>query len=52
MKFIFADSQDYVDPRYDFLNDVNGEGRHPYWDDQYPHEILGYPPYDLSLIHI
>ena len=50
MKFIFADSQDYVDPRYNFLNDTFGEGRQPYWDDQYPHEILGYAPYDGMLI--
>lgn len=50
MKFIFADSQDYVDPRYDFLNDLTWEGRQPYWDDQYPHEILGYAPYDGVLI--
>lgn len=50
MKFIFADSQDYVDPRYDFHNDLNGEGRQPYWDDQYPHEILGHAPYDGVLI--
>jgi len=50
VKFIFADSQDYVDPRYDFLNDLNGAGRQPYWDDQYPHEILGYAPYDGVLI--
>lgn len=50
MKFIFADSQDYVDPRYDFLNDLNGEGRQPYWDDEYPHEVLGYAPYDGILV--
>lgn len=50
MKFIFADSQDYVDPRYDFINDLNGEGRQAYWDDQYPHEILGSPPYDGILV--
>lgn len=50
MKFIFSDSQDYVDPHYDFLNDANGEGRQPYWDDQYPHEILGHTPYDGILI--
>lgn len=50
MKFIFADSLDYVDPRYDFINDLNGAGRQPYWDDQYPHEILGRAPYDGILI--
>lgn len=50
MKFIFADAQDFVDPHYDFLNDINGEGRQPYWDDQYPHEILGHAPYDGILV--
>jgi hypothetical protein len=50
MKFIFADSLDYVDPRYDFIQDRNGPGRKPYWDDAYPHEILGYAPYDGVLV--
>ncbi len=50
MKFIYADSLDFVDPRYDFLNDQHGEGRQFYWDDQYPHEIMGYAPYDGMLI--
>lgn len=50
MKFVFADSLDYVDPRFDFINDNYGEGREPYWDDQYPHEILGYAPYDGILV--
>jgi hypothetical protein len=50
MKFIFADSLDFVDPRYDFLQDRNGSGRKPYWDDLYPHEILGYAPYDGILV--
>ncbi|QYC11499.1 tRNA-guanine transglycosylase DpdA [Brevundimonas nasdae] len=50
MKFIFADSLDFVDPGYDFLNDRNAPGRKPYWDDAYPHEILGYPPYHGMLV--
>ena len=50
MKFIFADSLDYVDPGFDFINDNHSEGREPYWDDQYPHEILGYAPYDGMLV--
>jgi hypothetical protein len=50
MKFIFADSMDYVDPHYDFLLDRNREGRRPYWDDQFPHELLGYAPYDGMLV--
>jgi hypothetical protein len=50
MKFIYADSIDVVDPAYDFLRDRNGEHRAPYWDDVYPHEILGFAPYDGVLI--
>lgn len=50
MKFIFADSLDFVDPGYDFLNDRNAAGRRPYWDDAYPHEILGYAPYHGMLV--
>ncbi|MFL4469003.1 tRNA-guanine transglycosylase DpdA [Tateyamaria armeniaca] len=50
MKFIFADSLDYVDPRYDFLTDRSPSTREPYWDDSYPHEYLGYAPYDGVLV--
>lgn len=50
MKFIFADSLDVVDPVYDFVADRHGSGRKPYWDDVYPHEILGYAPYDGVLV--
>lgn len=50
MKFIYADSLDYVDPRYDFVRDRNGEGRQPYWDDVYPHELMTPPPYDGVLV--
>jgi hypothetical protein len=50
MKFIFADSMDYIDPDYDFLSDTNGKGRKPYWKDKYPHEFMDTPPYDGILI--
>ncbi|APG86983.1 archaeosine tRNA-ribosyltransferase type 5 (plasmid) [Sinorhizobium americanum CCGM7] len=50
MKFIFADSLDHVDPAYDFLRDRYAETRVPYWDDVYPHEIMGYAPYDGMLV--
>jgi len=50
MKFIFADSLDYVDPAYDFIADRSPSARKPYWDDAYPHEILGYAPYDGILV--
>jgi hypothetical protein len=50
MRFIYADSLDVVDPGYDFLTDRNAPDRKPYWDDLYPHEVLGYAPYKGMLI--
>lgn len=50
MKFIFADSLDMVDPVYDFIEDRSAPERKAYWDDVYPHEILGYAPYDGMLV--
>ena len=52
MKFIFADCQDYVDPRYDFLKDKYGDNRQIYWDDEYPHEIFKHAPYDGILVSV
>ena len=50
MRFIYADSLDYIDPLYDFVADRNWPGRRPYWDDQYPHEFLETPPYHGVLV--
>jgi hypothetical protein len=50
MKFIYADSMDHVDPGYDFIADRYTSGRNLYWDDAYPHEIMGYAPYDGVLV--
>ena len=50
MKFIYADSLDFVDPGYDFKTDEFTPSREPYWGDQYPHEILGHAPYDGILV--
>lgn len=50
MKFIYADSLDVVDPGYDFIADRHAAGRQPYWDDVYPHEILGRAPYKGMLV--
>ena len=50
MKFIFSDCLDYVDPNYDFEKDSSPDGRRPYWDDQFPHEIMGKAPYDGILV--
>jgi len=50
MKFIYADSLDYIDPLYDFVADRSLPGRRPYWDDQYPHEFLDPAPYHGVLV--
>ncbi len=50
MKFIFAENMDLVDPNYDFIKDRSSPAREPYWDDVYPHEILGFAPYDGLLV--
>lgn len=50
MKFLYSDTQDYVDPEYDFLNDRNAPGRKRYWDDCYAHELMTPAPYDGLLV--
>lgn len=50
MKFLYSDTQDYVDPGYDFLNDRNSPGRERYWSDVYAHEFMQPVPYDGLLI--
>lgn len=50
MKFLYSDTQDYVDPTYDFLNDRNGPKRERYWTDAYAHELMSAPPYDGLLM--
>ncbi len=50
MKFIYADSLDYVDPRFDFLRDEFAPRRRPYWDDVFAHELFPAPPYDGLLV--
>ncbi|WP_321960075.1 tRNA-guanine transglycosylase DpdA [Paraburkholderia sp. J7] len=50
MKFLYSDTQDYVDPGYDFINDVNAPGRRRYWDDMYAHELMTPSPYDGLLV--
>lgn len=50
MKFLYSDTQDYVDPGYDFLNDRNGPGRERYWSDVYAHEFMEPAPYDGLLV--
>lgn len=50
MKFLYSDTQDYVDPGYDFLNDRNSPGRERYWSDVYAHELMEPAPYDGLLV--
>jgi hypothetical protein len=50
MKFLYSDTQDYVDPGYDFLNDRSSPGRERYWSDVYAHEFMDPAPYDGLLV--
>ena len=50
MKFFFADSQDMVDPSFDFETEKRSEWRVRQRDDQYPHEIFKTPPYHGVLV--
>jgi hypothetical protein len=50
MKFLYSDTQDYVDPGYDFLNDRHSPGRERYWSDVYAHEFMYPAPYDGLLL--
>ena len=50
MKFLYSDTQDYVDPGYDFINDRNTPGRERYWGDVYAHELMDPAPYDGLLV--
>jgi hypothetical protein len=50
MKFIYSDTQDYVDPGYDFINDRNAPNRERYWSDAYAHELMNPLPYDGLLV--
>ena len=50
MKFLYSDTQDYVDPAYDFINDRNAPNRERYWSDAYAHELMNPVPYDGLLV--
>lgn len=50
MKFLYSDTQDYVDPGYDFLNDRSSPDRERYWSDVYAHEFMQPVPYDGLLV--
>jgi len=50
MKFFFPDSQDLVDPSFDFHSEARSEDRLRHRDDQYAHEVFNQPPYNGLLI--
>ena len=50
MRFLYADSFDMVDPRYDFLRDLTAFDRTVFNDDAFAHEMLGSAPYDGLLL--
>lgn len=50
MKFVFADSLDFVDPAFDFIAERNGARRSVHRDDLFPHEFLDEVPYDGILV--
>lgn len=50
MKFIFPDSQDFVDPSFDYERETRSPTRVRQRDDLYPHELLAEPPYDGMLV--
>lgn len=50
MKFFFPDSQDQVDPLFDFQRETHPVHRVRQRDDRYCHEVLGRAPYDGILV--
>ena len=50
MKFYFPDSQDQVDPSFDFRSEQRSIHRVRQRDDKYAHEVQTPPPYSGLLI--
>lgn len=50
MKFFFPDSQDLVDPSFDFDTETRAQFRLRLRDDQYAHEVFPDPPFDGLLV--
>ena len=53
LKYFFPDSQDFVDPSFDFVKETRNEHRVRQRDDLYPHEVFSrdHPyPYDGMLV--
>lgn len=52
MKYFFPDSQDQVDPNFDFISESHSIHRIRQRDDHYAHEALGSPPFDGILLSL
>src|SRR5687767_2469435 len=50
MKFFFPDSQDFVDPTFDFTSERRSPARLRSRDDRYAHEVFKRPPFDGLLV--
>jgi hypothetical protein len=50
MKFFFPDSQDLVDPSFDFVSEKRAATRERHRDDMYAHEVFSKPAYDGLLV--
>lgn len=50
MKFLFPDSQDFVDPTFDFITERRSDGRRRMRDDRYAHEVFHQTPFDGLLV--
>lgn len=50
MKFLYSDTQDFVDPNFDFEKEKYSPGREKDHTDAYAHELLDEPPYDGLLV--
>ena len=50
MKFFFPDSQDLVDPSFDFEKETRSDQRLRHRDDLYAHEVFSEPAYDGVLV--
>jgi len=50
MKFFFPDSQDLVDPSFDFETEERSPSRTRHRDDEYAHEVFASPPFDGLLV--
>lgn len=49
LKYFFPDSQDFIDPSFDFVRETRNEHRVRQRDDLYPHEVFA-QPYDGMLV--